>query len=80
MPNNLNPALVAAPNPVDQYFSLARRPSDLKEIYIQNIFGRIVWRGDTSQNAWNVGHLNSGLYFLNIERQEKNWSQKIIKK
>lgn len=51
VPNNFNPALVAAPNPIDQYFSLARRPSDLKEIYIQNIFGRIVWRGDTRQNA-----------------------------
>ena len=80
VPNNFNPALVAAPNPIDQYFSLARRPSDLKEIYIQNIFGRIVWRGDTRQNAWTVGHLNSGLYFLNIKGQENIWTQKIIKK
>lgn len=80
IPNNVNPALVAAPNPIDQYFSLARRPSDLKEIYIQNIFGHIVWRGDTRQNAWTVGHLNSGLYFLNIEGQEKTWTRKIIKK
>jgi hypothetical protein len=80
VPNNFNPALVAAPNPIDQYFSLARRPSDLKEIYIQNIFGRIVWRGDTRQNAWTVGHLTSGLYFLNIKGQENIWIQKIIKK
>lgn len=71
---------VAAPNPIDQYFSLARRPSDLKEIYIQNIFGRIIWRGDTRQNIWTVGHLNSGLYFLNVAQQDKTWTQKIIKK
>ncbi len=71
---------VAAPNPIDQYFSLDRRPSDLKEIYIQNIFGRIIWRGDTRQNIWTIGHLNSGLYFLNIAEQDKTWTQKIIKK
>lgn len=69
-----------APNPIDHYFSLASRPSQLKEIYIQNIFGRIVWRGDTEQNSWAVSHLNSGLYFLNVAEQDKTWTQKIIKK
>lgn len=69
-----------APNPIDHNFSLSIRPAQLKEIYIQNVFGRVVWRGDTSQKYWAVGHLNSGLYFLNVTQQDKTWTQKIIKK
>jgi len=71
---------VAIPNPMEHNFSLLRRPARLKEIYIQNIFGRIVWRGVTRQNTWEVTELNSGLYFLNIAQDHKTWTQKIIKK
>ena len=75
-----NKQSAVVPNPIDQNFSLIRRPSALKEIYIQNIFGRIVWRGDIHQNSWSVPHLNSGLYFLNIADRDLTWTQKIIKK
>lgn len=71
---------VVIPNPIDHDFSLIMRPSDLKEIFIQNIFGRIIWRGDINQNSWSVPHLNSGLYFLNIADRDLTWTQKIIKK
>ena len=75
-----NKQSAVVPNPIDQNFSLIRRPSALKEIYIQNIFGRIVWRGDIHQNSWSVPHLNSGLYFLNIADRDLTWTQQIIKK
>ncbi len=68
------------PNPIDYNFSLTRRPSALKEIYIQNIFGRIVWRGDVTQESWGIAHLNSGLYFLNVADSDNFSTQKIIKK
>lgn len=71
---------LVVPNPIDHDFSLIMRPSDLKEIFIQNIFGRIIWRGDINQNSWSVPHLNSGLYFLNIADRDLTWTQKIIKK
>ncbi len=67
------------PNPINQSFGLTKRPSDLKEIYIQNIFGRIIWRGDANQNEWAIPELNSGLYFLNLTNKNRIYTQKIIK-
>ena len=76
-PNHSNSRVV--PNPVTTNFSISSRPFDLRAIYIKNIFGRTVWRGSSEHSAWEISHLNSGLYFLNIERDNSTWTQKIIK-
>ncbi|NBC58221.1 MAG: T9SS type A sorting domain-containing protein [Bacteroidetes bacterium] len=77
--NTFENEIVIHPNPSSDYFSL-NKPA--KTITIYSVTGQIVkqFEGDFNINQrYNIEALNSGLYFVKVQSQEKTLSVKLIK-
>lgn len=77
---NTQNTLVIYPNPVHDYLYFSHKVSSYK---LTNLQGSIILSNtnqNTGFNSVNIKNINSGMYFLNVISNTKNYQFKIIKK
>ncbi len=67
------------PNPVENELSIETE-TNVKEISIYDIYGRLQDHKTVNQQVINVSNLNSGIYFIKIKTNDKEIIKRFIKK
>jgi len=69
------------PNPIDDIVNLESESNEVFQVRIVDINGKQVFQSSIIKNlSFDVSHLDSGMYFLQIYNKEQNFIKKIIKK
>lgn len=69
------------PNPVDDILSLESESNGVFQVRIVDMNGKQVMQSSILKNlSFDMSHLDSGMYFLQIYNEEQNFIKKIIKK
>lgn len=67
------------PNPLNQGQLHIGCPTDsLKEIYIFNVMGEVVFQIQTQENKLNLTHLNTGIYLVRITQDRITGVQRLV--
>ena len=74
----LTKGLIISPNPVKDNLYI-NSPNDILKFNLVDLNGRIIISGKKCQNPIKISHINSGIYFLNIQTETCNYISKIIK-
>jgi hypothetical protein len=72
-------SLLIYPNPVADKLFIKNKPSDIKEIKLLDIKGRVIETFNTNVNMMSVSDLHSGVYFIELIGGVKTITKKFLK-
>ena len=74
--------VLAYPNPTDGLLTLSLDSASNFGYHVYSLTGQCVMDGKVigNESHLDLGHLNSGVYYISIERDDDRWMQKVIVK
>jgi len=78
--HNSSSDIIVYPNPTEDYFSINLGSKTVKEINIYNHFHERVFNTTAFMGIVDISKLGTGIYFIEIKTNDKEYRQKIIKK